>query len=159
MNSRSDARATAARLGASSDFARERRRLGGRGELVGEDPLLVDAVLSDQHLLGRLDHRRRPAHVHVGLRDLPFGQIAIDRVVDKIVDNRGEAEVAQGSAEVRDFIRVEQVPLGTRAVKEANRPRAPLRDSCRRTDRIGAMPDPPAIIRIGRSPSRRRNAP
>ena len=100
------------------------RGLGGRvgrgGELVLEDPRRVDAA-AGQHRLGRLEHRRRPAHVDVGR-----GELLVDGLVHEATGDRGEAKVGQPLAQRGDLLEREQVALLARAVVEAHRPLAAL---------------------------------
>ena len=95
-------------------------------EAVAVDALLVDAVATGEHLLRRVDHRRRAAHVGVGLDDLPTGEELVDGLVDEaaalVLRQHGcEAEVGDPRPQLLDLGEVEEVALGARAVEEAHR--------------------------------------
>ena len=117
------------------------RRVGRRREAVLEDPLRVDPAAGDQRLDG-LEHRRRAAHVHVGV-----GQLLVDRLVHEAAGDRREAKVGQPFPERGDLVarRTGRAPRARRS-RSAPGARSPRRPA-------GAARRAPAPSPIRRRPS------
>ena len=95
---------------------------GASAEVVKRswNPVLVDSAAAD-HGMDGVEHRRRPAHVHVGI-----GQLLVDRLVHEAPGHRRVAEVGQPLPERGDLFGAEQVALFARPVIEAHRALAPF---------------------------------